>query len=55
MAILLFPVVGRSRNHFLWTHYGRKPQNAVENEQFFVILLKLVRAFYPQAQHVCVK
>jgi len=28
-AILLFPVVGRSRNHFICTRHGRKLQGAV--------------------------
>ena len=55
-AILLFPVVGRSRNHFLWTRHGQKPQVCRSKHTFVVRLLKLVGDFFlPQAQHVCVK
>ena len=32
-----------------------KPRLQLETNKFVVLLLKLVGAFYPQVQHVCVK
>ena len=55
---MLFPVVGRCSNHFGTFFELAVVENLrvqLETNKFVVLLLKFVGAFYPQAQHVCVK
>jgi len=52
---LLFPVVGCLTIAFFELAMVENPRVQLETNKFVVLLLKLVGAFYPQAQHVCVK
>jgi len=45
VVILLFPVVVRSRNYFLWARQVENPRVHLETNKFVVLLLKLVGAF----------
>jgi len=52
---LLFPVTVVLAITFFKLAMVESPRVQLETNKFVVVLLKLVVAFYPQAQHACVK